>query len=62
MIPAGGTSVNTNASAPIETRQTGGGIFVGGLNTGTQGGLDTKTLAIIGVVVIVVVLVIWRRR
>lgn len=62
MIPAGGYSVNTNASAPIETRQTGGGIFVGGINTGSQGGFDLKTVAIIGAVAIVIVLVIWRRK
>lgn len=61
MIPGGGYSVNTNASAATDTRQTGGGIFVGGLNTGTQG-VDLKSLAIVAAVVIVIVLVIGRRK
>lgn len=57
----GGYSVNTNASAATDTRQTGGGIFVGGLNTGTQG-VDLKSIAIVAAIAVVLVIVLVGRR
>jgi hypothetical protein len=62
MVPglgALGGGVSTSASANTSVGQTGGGINVGGLNTGTQG-LDLTTIAVIGAVVIVALLV-WRK-
>ena len=57
----GGGGLNLSASVPTNVGQTGGGINVGGINTGTQG-LDTKTLVILAIAaVVVVVLVGWRK-